>query len=118
MSSNHGQTYSFNHIKGVMTHLKEIAHQFSIDIDAQLEEETIEHVITHYYDHVKTYNVRVTGIDPYKFTAWAGMYLFRRTDNNKMLSATIAALRRYLKSQGKTLEDRFCQKLLLTAWAP
>lgn len=116
MSNNHGVCYYFDHVKGMVEHLRRIAGDFGITISQSLEDEAIEYVVDHYYDHIDSYNVRVTDIDPYKFTAWAGMYFFRRLDNAKMLSATVAALRRHLKTQNKSLDFKFCQKLVLMAY--
>lgn len=116
MSAVGGASFHFDHIKGVLEHLIQIASNFNITIDDSLREKTIEETLNHYYDHICGYDVRVTGIDPYKFAAWSGMYLFNRTDNPNMIAATIATLRRYLKIEGKDLDDIFCQKLLVMAY--
>ena len=116
MSAVGGASFHFDHIKGVLEHLIQIASNFNITIDDSLREKTIEENLNHYYDHICGYDVRVTGIDPYKFAAWSGMYLFNRTDNPNMIAATIATLRRYLKIEGKDLDDIFCQKLLVMAY--
>lgn len=115
MSAYSGQSFHFEHIKGVLDYLIAIAAEFEIEIDEELKTQAIENTVDHYHDHIGSYNVRVTGIDPYKFTAWAGMYLFRRIDNHNMIAATIATLRRYLVLEGKDLDNIFCQKLLLMA---
>jgi len=116
LSALNGASFHFDHIKGVLEHLIHIASSFGITIDDKLKEQAIEEVLNHYYDHIRGYNVRVTGIDPYKFASWSGMYLFSRIDDANMIAATIATLRRYLKIEGKDLDDIFCQKLLLMAY--
>ena len=116
MSAVDGASFHFNHVKGVLEHLIQIASSFNITIDDELREKAIEETLSHYYDHICGYDVRVTGIDPYKFASWSGMYLFNRIDDSNMIAATIATLRRYLKIEGKDLDDIFCQKLLVMAY--
>lgn len=115
MSAVNGASFHFDHVKGVLEHLIQVASSFNITIDDALREKAIDETLSHYYDHICGYNVRVTGIDPYKFASWSGMYLFSRIDNPNMIAATIATLRRYLKIEGKDLDDIFCQKLLVMA---
>ncbi len=116
MSAVDGASFHFDHVKGVLEHLVQIASSFNIAIDDTLREQAIEETLSHYHDHICGYDVRVTGIDPYKFAAWSGMYLFSRIDNPNMIAATIATLRRYLKIEGKDLDDIFCQKLLVMSY--
>jgi len=116
LSAVDGASFHFNHVKGVLEHLIQIASSFNITIDDELREKAIEETLSHYYDHICGYDVRVTGIDPYKFASWSGMYLFNRIDDSNMIAATIATLRRYLKIEGKDLDDIFCQKLLVMAY--
>ena len=116
MSAVDSASFHFDHVKGVLEHLVQIASSFNIVIDDTLREKAIEETLKHYYDHICGYDVRVTGIDPYKFASWSGMYLFGRIDDPNMIAATIATLRRYLKIEGKDLDDLFCQKLLVMAY--
>jgi len=116
LSAVNGSSFHFDHIKGVLKYLIAIASDFGITISDELKYQAIESTVSHYYDHIQGYNVRVTGIDPYKFTSWSGMYLFSRIDDYNMIAATIAALRRYLVIEGKELDSIFCKKLLLMAY--
>jgi len=116
LSALSGTSFHFDHIRGVLEHLVKIASNFNITIDDDLREKALEETLSHYYDHICGYNVRVTGIDPYKFASWSGMYLFGRIDDPNMIAATITTLRRYLKIEGKDLDDIFCQKLLVMAY--
>jgi hypothetical protein len=109
---------SKEYLVGLINQICELAyHSYQIDIPAEVRLNVIVEVLEHYGNHISVYNVSMNGIDPYKVLAWAGIRLyklileFNREMAEEVLACTFVALERTLKSEGKTVPQRFIQKL-------
>jgi hypothetical protein len=96
------------------------ASEYNIELMKEARLDIVENVLSHYHDHIMAYDISVTGSDPYKFLAWAGVYIYEtlyKSDREfaiKFLSASIAALHRMLIETGKSsLPEWFLRKSLL-----
>jgi hypothetical protein len=83
-----------------------------------MQKSIAETVLSQYHDHVNAYSITVTGSNPYKFLAWAGVCIYKELYQQekevaiKFLSASIAALNRSLKESGKYLPEWYIKKSL------
>lgn len=120
MSNVSGAVFDFNHIASMINFISDIASdEYGIELIREARLDIVENVLSHYHDHIMAYNVSVTGSDPYKFLAWAGVYIYEalyRSDKEaavKFLSASIVALNRMIIQTGKSpLPEWFLRKAL------
>jgi len=119
MSKINGAVFDFTHIAGMINYVGDIAkEEYDLTLTKQAKEDTIEYVLSHYYEHIQAYNLSVSGSDPYKFLSWSGIYIYKslyKTDREvaiKFLSSTIVALNRSLKLINKKLPENYLRKIL------
>lgn len=119
MAKTSGAVFNFDHIASMINSISDICYQeYGLELTKEARVEIVEQVLTHYYDHIVTYNVCVTGSDPYKFLAWSGVLIYENLHTSdreaaiKFLSAAIAALNRALLESGKTVPDWYLRKAL------
>ena len=119
MSSINGAVFEFEHIANMVNYISDIANEnYGLILVADAKKEIVEAVLSHYHDHINAYSITVTGSDPYKFLAWAGVYIYTelyKTDKEvaiKFLSASIVALNRSLKVSKKILPEWYIKKSL------
>ena len=118
MSKINGAVFDFSHIAGMINYIGDIANEeYNLTLTKQAKENTIEYVLSHYYEHIQAYNISVSGSDPYKFLSWSGIYIFKtlyKTNREvaiKFLSSTIVALNRSLKLIDKELPEDYLRKI-------
>lgn len=119
MSNSQGAVFDFDHVAAMVNQLSDIAEEaYGLYITADGRKQIVNDVLSHYYDHVTTYGVSVTGSDPYKFLAWAGIQIFEDMKSHdkeiaiKFLSSSIAAMHRALLEEGRSLEDWYLKKII------
>lgn len=120
MSNISGAVFDFNHIASMINLISDIAsNEYGVVLLREARLDTVENVLAHYHDHIMAYDISVTGSDPYKFLAWAGVYIYEALHESdrevaiKFLSASIAALNRMVVQTGKnSLPEWFLRKAL------
>lgn len=119
MAKTNGAVFNFDHIAAMVNWISDICDfEYGIGLTKEAKVEIVEHVLLHYHDHIMAYSVSVSGSDPYKFLAWAGIFIYenlKTTDREvaiKFLASSIAAMNRSLLLCGKNLPDWYLRKLL------
>lgn len=105
------------HVISLINYLCEfIYNAHHIEIPKEIRKDVVDKVLKHYKLHIDTYNVKVNGIDPYKFLSWSGLYLYEMVLHNEELSelilqSTIIVMNRTLVEEGKILPKLFLKKI-------
>jgi len=117
MSNVNGAVFEFEHIANMVNYISDIANEeYGLSLVKEAKESIVETVLSQYYDHINAYSITVTGSDPYKFLAWAGVFIYNelyKSDKEvaiKFLSASVVALNRSLLESNKKLPKWYLKK--------
>jgi hypothetical protein len=119
MAKTNGAVFDFNHIAAMINWISDISEEgYQISLTREAKLDVVRYVLSHYYDHIMAYSVSVSGSDPYKFLAWAGVFIYEnlyKKDKEaaiKFLSSSVAALNRSLLLCDKTMPEWYLRKAL------
>jgi len=92
--------------------------QFSLEITEDEQDRLISLVISHYSKHKAEYGLKVSSTDPFKFLAWAGIFLYSdiKKDSarkSKYLASAVSVMWKLLKKNGRNLDSKLIQKLTM-----
>ncbi|MCT7553817.1 hypothetical protein [Aliarcobacter butzleri] len=120
MSNLSGAVFDFEHIAEMINYVSDLSNEtYEIELTKAARENIVENVLSHYHDHITAYDVTVSGSDPYKFLAWAGVFIYEellKTDKEvaiKFLGSSVVALNRMIKeTKGEFLPDWYIRKAI------
>ncbi len=109
---------NWDYIQEIMKRYVTVANQeFGLIITTAEQEEVTNKILEHYIDHCTEYRVFVNSTDPFKFTAWMGLFFYhdikkKSAKRQQYLVIAVAMMIKFLKDNNRNIDIKFAQKLL------